>query len=400
MELIPFAQQLKAKRQAYGVSQNKLAVAASMPRQYISSIESGHTVPSPEKRDYLMEVLEKYNPDVPFTMLFDYVRIRFPTIDIHHVIRDILRLKMEVMLHMEYGFYGYSEHYALGDIFVLISPEESKGVLLELKGRGCRQMESFLLAQHRSWYDFFFDCLSEQGVMKRLDLAINDGAGILNVADLIRKCEADECISVFRSFKSYCSGELLSKEEKPGKGMTLYIGSLSSEVYFCIYQKDYEQYAKYGISLEETPTKNRFEIRLKNDRAAHAVNDLLSYHDAEHTAFSIINRYLRFVDREDGKRRMDWAINPDWKRFLGENRERLKLTTQPEPYSFERTLNWLHRQVAPTLKMAMKLDRIKHTKIIEDMIAGARLTDRHKKLLMQQSMNLEDMIMEYGKGGE
>ena len=62
----------------------------------------------------------------------------------------------------------------MGDIFVLVSNEQEKGVLLELKGKGCRQYENFLLAQHRSWYDFLMDALVEGGVIKRLDLAIND----------------------------------------------------------------------------------------------------------------------------------------------------------------------------------------------------------------------------------
>jgi len=261
-------------------------------------------------------------------------------------------------------------------------------------------MESFLLAQHRSWLDFLFDCLSEQGIMKRLDLAINDMAGILDIPELTRKCEAEECISVFRSFKSYASGELIQKEEKRGMGMTLYIGSLSSEVYFCIYQKDYEQYVKHGMPFDETPIKNRFEIRLKNDRAAHAVHDLLSYHDAERTAFGIINRYLRFVDKDEGKRRNEWKVNAKWDWFLGKNRERLKLTTQPEPYSFERTLNWLHRQVAPTLKMAIQLDQINNTKIISDMIEHTKLTERHKKLLQQQAATIEELIVNPMKGGE
>ena len=29
-------------------------------------------------------------------------------------------------------------------------------------------------------------------------------------------------------------------------GRTLYLGSLKSDVYFCIYEKDYEQYVKLG----------------------------------------------------------------------------------------------------------------------------------------------------------
>ena len=33
-------------------------------------------------------------------------------------------------------------------------------------------------------------------------------------------------------------------------GYTLYIGSLKSEVYFCVYEKSYEQYIKLGIPFE------------------------------------------------------------------------------------------------------------------------------------------------------
>lgn len=142
--------------------------------------------------------------------------------------------------------------------------------------------------------------------------------------------------NVFRSFKSYRSGELVQsrEENKISMGNTLYIGSLKSEVYFCIYEKDYEQYVKYDIPVDETPSKNRFEIRLKNERAYHAVRDLLTYYDAERTAFAIINRYIRFVDKDESKRRSEWKINDRWAWFIGSDRGRLKLTTKPEPYSF------------------------------------------------------------------
>lgn len=85
--------------------------------------------------------------------------------------------------------------------------------LLELKGKGCRQFESYLLAQERSWYDFFMDALVEGGVMKRLDLAINDRTGLLDIPESIEKCKNEECISKFRSFKNYGSGELVKHNE-------------------------------------------------------------------------------------------------------------------------------------------------------------------------------------------
>ena len=282
----------------------------------------------------------------------------------------------------------------LGDVFVLTSPDKEKGTLLELKGKGCRQMESYLLAQHRSWYDFLMDALIEGGVMKRLDLAINDMAGILDIPELTEKCNHEECISVFRSFKSYRSGELVrsNEQDRYGMGNTLYIGSLKSEVYFCIYEKDYEQYAKYDIAIEDTKIKNRFEIRLKNERAYYAVRDLLTYHDAERTAFDIINRYIRFADKEVEKRRSEWKTNEKWAYFIGSDRGRLKLTTKPEPYTLTRTLNWISRQVAPTWKVLQQIDSTNGTTYLKDILDHAKLTERHKKLIEQQTTSTEEII--------
>ena len=391
MKEIDWINDFKDKRSAYGVSQNRLALIAGMSREHISRIENGKIKLTSEIKEQLTVALEKCNPDNPLEMLFDYVRIRFPTMDVQHVIRDILKLNMDYMLHEEFGFYSYTEHYYIGDIFVLTSQYEEKGVLLELKGKGCRQMESYLLAQERSWYDFLMDALVDGGVMKRLDLAINDKVGILDIPELTQKCNHEECVSVFRSYKSYASGELIKSHEqdKADMGHTLYIGSLKSEVYFCIYEKAQEQYAKLGIPLSETPVKNRFEIRLKNDRAYYAVRDLLTYYDAERTAFDIINRYMRFVDREDGKKRTDWQVNDRWAWFIGSDRGRLKLTTKPEPYTLTRTLNWISRQVAPTWKVLQQIDDTNGTTYLKDILNHAKLTERHKKLIEQQTTSTE-----------
>ncbi|HCJ1284661.1 TPA: XRE family transcriptional regulator [Listeria innocua] len=385
--------ELKNKRLTYGLSQNKLALASGITRSYISEIETGKVTPTLKLKETLNSALERFNPDNPLKMLFDYVRIRFPTDKVDHVIEDILRINIDYMLHEDFAFYGYQEHFRFGDIVVMISYDITKGTLLELKGKGCRQFESFLLAQHRSWFDFFRTCLEEKAVFKRLDLAINDKVGILDIPELTRKCKQEECISVFRSFKNYRSGELVHRDEKADMGNTLYIGSLKSEVYFCIYEKDYEQYVKNAVPIEEADIKNRFEIRLKNDRALHAVQDLLAFNNAEKTAFDIINRYLRFVDKDETKRRTDWETNEHWEWFIGKDRGALRLTTEPEPYSFERTLNWLRHQVAPTLKVAKMLDTLNKTDIVDELIREARLNERHEKILEQQSYSIEDVIL-------
>ena len=391
-----FITALKEKRLSYGVSQTRLAIMAGISREHLNRIEAGKVKLTDDMQDKLMEAVEKFNPDAPMFLLFDYVRIRFPTLDIQHVIKDILKLNIDYMLHEDYGHYKYTEHYYLGDVFVYTSQDEEKGTLLELKGKGCRQFESYLLAQERSWYDFLMDALVEGGVMKRLDLAINDRAGILDIPDLTAKCNREECVSLFRSFKSYASGELVkhNEQDKAGMGHTLYIGSLKSEVYFCCYEKNYEQYAKLGIPTSEAPIKNRFEIRLKDERAYYAVRELLTHYDAEQTAFSIINHYIRFVDREPEKRKTDWKLNDRWAWFIGKDRPPVKLTTDPEPYTLERTLGWISRQVAPTLKMLKKIDAGNSTSYLKEIEDNAKLTEKHLQIIRQQTADTEELITE------
>ncbi|EPE2492707.1 MobT family relaxase [Enterococcus casseliflavus] len=384
---------LKEKRKEYKVTQNKLAIACDLSREYLNKIESGKKVPAKSVMRKIFQQLETFNPDLPLTLLFDYVRIRFPTTNARKIIQEVLHLNFDYMLHEDYAFYSYQEQYVMGDIVVMVSQEEDKGILIEMKGRGCRQFETFLLAQKRSWYDFFETSLKLGGVMKRLDLAINDHAGLLNIPYLTKKCQNEECISLFRTFKSYRSGELLKADEKDGMGNTLYIGSLKSEVYFCLYEKDYEQYIKLGIPLDQTETKNRFEIRLKNERAYHAIMDLMKGRSIESTTFSIITRYMRIADKVQGKRRTNWPLNEKWGRFVGRNRKEIQLTSEPKPYTIERTYNWLGRQVAPTLKMTIELDRIRGTSFISDMVLNAELSERHKKILEQQSMAIENLIV-------
>ncbi|XZH88417.1 MobT family relaxase [Clostridium perfringens] len=391
MKIEEWVLDLKEKRVEYGVSQNKLATSIGITREYLNKIENGKIIAKNEIKEKLIKSLERLNPESPLTMMIDYIRIRFPTTDVKYVVNEILKLKLEYMIHEDYGFYSYSEHYVIGNIFVLVSQDIEKGVLIELKGQGCRQYENFLLAQHRSWYDFLLDALLAGGVMKRMDLAINDMIGILDIEELTDKCNNEECISVFRSFKSYRSGELVRRNEKIGMGNTLYIGSLKSEVYFCIYEKDYEQYVKLDIPIDEVKIKNRFEIRLKNERAYHATVDLLANRDAERTTFSIINRYIRFVDREEKISRSKWETNEDWSYFIGEGREKLKLTTNPEPYDINKTLNWISRQVAPTLKVIKKIDMLNGTNIAEELIRKAELTERHQKIIQQNSSPIEDI---------
>ncbi|HIY53317.1 MAG TPA: replication initiation factor domain-containing protein [Candidatus Agathobaculum merdavium] len=172
-------------------------------------------------------------------------------------------------------------------------------------------------------------------------------------------------------------------------GHTLYLGSKRSEAYFCLYEKDYEQMVRYGIPLCEAEVKNRFEIRLKSERAYLAAKDIIAGGDLMQTAFSIINNYVRFVDRDKTKPHARWPINGDWAQFIGTHRSKLKLTAEPKPFDWLRILDWLSKQAVPTIRMLVEIDRKRGTHVVEELFDNAVLTKRHEKLIQEALAQIE-----------
>lgn len=136
-----FIEELRQKREEYGVTQTRLAVACGISREYYNRIEKGKQPLNDELREVIEKQIERFNPQEPLFLLIDYFRVRFPTTDALAIIRDVLQLKSDYMLYEDYGKYGYESKYVLGDINIMCSMQEHLGVLLELKGKGCRQME-------------------------------------------------------------------------------------------------------------------------------------------------------------------------------------------------------------------------------------------------------------------
>ena len=102
--------------------------------------------------------------------------------------------------------------------------------------------------------------------------------------------------------------------------------------------------------------------------------------------------HVRFVDEEPDKRKNDWKLNDRWAWFIGDNRQSLKLTTKPEPYTLDRTLRWVQRQVAPTLKMLKKIDKGNGTDYMETIEQQAKLTEKHEMIIKQQTTPAKDLV--------
>ena len=202
MNDMDFIEALKTKRNACGYSQSRLAKELHISRQNLNEIDNGKTRASKEMKHTLLHYLDYCKCTQPFTLNIDYLPVCFPTTDALEIIKNVLSMKVEYFIHEDYGLFGYEELYRYGEIIVTAS----MGVLLELKDMGCRHLEHVLQARGVGWYNFLSRCMDYEGIFKRLDLAVNDMGGLLDIEILRERYYADK---VWKRSRKYEGGVVI-----------------------------------------------------------------------------------------------------------------------------------------------------------------------------------------------
>ncbi|MCY8504917.1 replication initiation factor domain-containing protein [Bacillus atrophaeus] len=330
------------------------------------------------------------NVEKPLVSMVDYIRVTFKTHDVDRIIENVLHLSKDFMHEKSSGFYGYVGTFELDFIKVFYSaPDDNRGILIELSGQGCRQFESFLECRKKTWFDFFQDCIQNDGSFTRFDLAIDDKKTYFSIPALLKKAQKGECISRFR--KSDFNGSFNIADGLTG-GTTIYFGSKKSEAYLCFYEKNYEQAEKYNIPLEDLGDWNRYELRLKNERVQAAISALLKTKDLTLIAMQIINNYVRFVDADENITREHWKTSLFWSEFIGDV-GKLHLYMKPKTDFYEKSRNWLKNSCSPTMKMVLEADRYLGKNDLSDMIVEAELSDKQQKMLDVFMAETADMVV-------
>ncbi len=374
MNDIEFIETLKQKRNACDYSQSRLALELQISRQNLNEIENGKTKASKEMKHILLHYLDYCNCTQPFTLTIDYLRVRFPTTDALEIIKNVLAMKSEYFIHEDYGMFGYEEQYIYGAISVNASKDSSMGVLLELRGMGCRNLEYVLQARGIDWYSFLSCCIDYQGVFKRIDLAVNDMGGLLDIEILRERYYANKVWKRSRTHEAVDSGKLSGTNGDTAK--TFYIGSKSSSIYFCLYEKEKEQKSK-GI---KTDIKNRFEIRLKNGKAEQTIEQLVFSRNPEQTIANLILTQIDFPDY------ILWDI------FLDNVTTSLPFIMTPVAVNMDKTKRWLERQVMPSLLMIKEIEKKTGAKYLEEIDRHTRLTEKQELKIKQMTTDIADMI--------
>ena len=108
------------------------------------------------------------------------------------------------------------------------------------------------------------------------------------------------------------------------------------------------------------------------------VEEYINGVDLGEIARGIVNKEIQVYD---GLTRFG-AYEPDekWQQLFG-GVEPLKLSTNPQPYSIERTIRWLTYQVANSLALVTEADKILQTEYMKMIQNSGEITDRGKAML-------------------
>lgn len=397
---------LKRYRKELKLKQQELASKLGIERSLISKIESGKRVISKELEQKIIDVLNLDGGHASVEAKIDFLRIRFKTLDVRTVIEKLLHMDMNWFTHEPRGFYHYTETFSYSSIRIFRNPENvNMGIMLDLSGEGCRQLEEIFEEDNkRSWTEFFRslydDDIFGQGVLvdtkiTRIDIALDElivkEQENFDLYVLKEKMEQGLVDTTFKNF-DFSGGFAYENKKMVNKGLSLYFGSRQSPLYFNFYQKDYELARKESISVEEArekhEIKNRYEIRLSDEKAFLFVEYFLSSGETlDWLVKEIINQSLTVYDIEDDMK----VYCKAWYDVV-DKLEGLKLSVQGEKPSIEKILRWLSNYLAPSLKMIKEIDHLLGTNELMERIDLAELKEKHEEIIEMVCVDAKDLL--------
>lgn len=372
---------IKASREKWGYSQTEFAMEAGISTKTLCRLEKGQVAPTEEVKTKVLDTIAKMDRHRGLESIFDYVRVSFKTVDKQFFFQTILQMSEAYFDQTVTRQFGYAECYRIDMIKILradpAGEERELGMLIELTGGGCRQFESILEAQDRSWIEFFRTCKENGGQFTRVDVAINDYEEYLDIPELVYKVLKQEVVCDMEVYELHMSGKFSNREKT---GCTLYLGSKSSDMYFCFYQKNYEQAKKKKIAVEDVDIINRYETRVKNEKAESLIGAFCEMNNLGELVMGLISGKIRFIDQKDNIRRWDCPTNEKWRKFIG-SVDGIRLAMKPRRNFYENTVSWIKNVVSGQLQVIEIVSQVNGTDDFDQAIHHMDLSDQHKHMI-------------------
>ncbi|MDI6650843.1 replication initiation factor domain-containing protein [Leuconostoc suionicum] len=378
-------------RQLLGVTQKEFSVTMGINEKTIRRIENEEQNISDKFLDKLLVAYPELAESIE--VQFDWVSLTFPDLTSKQVIADVLRLQENLFLERptsqnfytrEMAFAGEKNIY-IQDFAPIKNPEtqaiEQKfGTTLYLTGKGTRLFEKALLEQSMNWRNFFEKTRQYRGHLTRLDIAINDKWGLLNMNDLVKAVQEKRFWSKSKSYAVHGNVD---------DGWTVDFGK--SPFVIRAYDKHKEQ-ANKGY---DTDVKTRVELELHQDKAEYVLDEWLN-HDKKlvDITFDILYTYLWFTNEPiDAQKLKSDTVRevieqtvdpmPAWS-LLTALGNRMKFVRQPKKQSVERIEKWVLQSVVPSLAVLKKTG---HWHEIIEAINSVELSAEHQKLVEANLVN-------------
>ncbi|QEA55180.1 replication initiation factor domain-containing protein [Leuconostoc citreum] len=378
-------------RQMLGVTQKELSVTMGINEKTIRRIENKEQGISERFVNKLLAVYPELAESIE--VQFDWVSLTFPDLTSKQVIDDVLRLQDNLFLERptsqnfytrEMAFAGEKNIY-IQDFAPFKNPEtqaiEQKfGTTLYLTGKGTRLFEKALLEQSMNWRNFFEKARQYRGHLTRLDIAINDKWGLLNMNALVKAVQEKRFWSKSKSYAVHGNVD---------DGWTVDFGK--SPFVIRAYDKHKEQ-ANKGY---DTDVKTRVELELHQDKAEYVLDEWLNYDKKlVDITFDILYTYLWFTDEPiDAQKLKSDKVRevieqtvepmPAWS-LLTALGNRMKFVRQPKKQSVERIEKWVLQSVVPSLAVLKKTG---HWHEIIEAINSVELSAEHQKLVEANLVN-------------
>ncbi|MFT8600374.1 MAG: replication initiation factor domain-containing protein [Leuconostoc pseudomesenteroides] len=381
---------IKTIRELLGFNQLTFSKKVGVSNTLLSLIESDN---KPITDDFVEKMYTTF-PDLKnaLDLQFDWVTITFSDMTGEQVINDVMRLKSELFLERSTTQNFYTREFAFaGEKNIYVQDFEPTkdvdtnqdvqkvGATMYLTGQGTRLFEKALLEQGLTWKNFFVQAKRFKGTFSRLDIAINDNWGLLDMDEIVEATQKNRFWSKSRSFAIHGNNQ---------DGWTANFGK--SPFVIRIYDKQKEQEQK-GL---ETSIKNRVELELHADRAEQVIGEWFENDNLVEYTASILYTYLWFVDEPideeelKGTHVRERYIDtlrpmPAWS-LLTSLRQSMKFVREPKEQSVDSILSWIMKYVVPSLEVLKKTG---HWHEVIEAMDKANLSPEQEKLIKANLVN-------------
>ena len=393
---------LKEFRKERNMTRKEFSLKTGISPSTLLAYENGHRKLKKERRLEIEKHFSVEECDTSLTRyMIDYFRFTLHNeSDVYFVAKEFFGF--DVMLNPETtSFMKYELLYRYGDIWFFgfnssysENGEDKNRITIQLSGQGCRQLEMYLESKNITWIDFikrFQKRYGDNFSVTRIDIAVDEMAmddtkDNFDLSTLVTRYYSQEIVSPYLKSFSFVGGGGFDFENpletENRQGLSIYLGSRQSEMYFNFYEKRYEIAKKEGISVLDSVRLfriwNRYEVRFSQGKARAFISEVLSGADIAELTRSIFQGAIQIYDGADehGFRKYDCK----WQRLFGNN-EAIRLSVRPEPYSVERTIRWLVERVSNSLVYVSEIDRLFMQENMKKIMESGEITPRQRKEL-------------------